>query len=164
MLSIARPPFALENPHPDVAPLVLGALENVQAPEVAVREALDKGAPHLARGRRRYDGGVVGVLDVAALVRVQNGRADGEQRRVGGRGRGLGSPDDAVQDGRRHEGAVEEGCVGHGGEGALRGRGAAGAGLVRVEAGQVHAGGLRGDRVVGGALRWWVSGVEMRRR
>lgn len=46
-------------------------------------------------------------------MRVQGGGADAQERRVGCGGRGGGAPDDAVQDGGRHEGAVEEGGVGH---------------------------------------------------
>ena len=69
-----------------------------------------------------------------------------------GGGRGRGSPDDAVQDLWGHEGAVEEGCVGHS-RGKLRRRFSVRvmrggrepfAGLVCVERGQVHA-----------AIAWW---------
>lgn len=59
------------------------------------------------------DGGVVGMLDSVPAVGVQDRGADFQQRGVGGCwGRGR-APDYAVEDGRGHEGAVEEGCVGH---------------------------------------------------
>jgi hypothetical protein len=55
------------------------------------------------------------VFYFVALVRVQDGGADTEERGVGGCWGFLRAPDDAVQDGRGHEGAVEEGGMGHGG-------------------------------------------------
>ena len=44
---------------------------------------------------------------------MQDGWADVQEGSVRGRRWGLGAPDYAVEDGRGHEGAVEEGRVGH---------------------------------------------------
>lgn len=61
------------------------------------------------------------MADLSALVGVQDGGADVEEGGVRGGGRRRLAPDDAVEDGGCHEGAVEEGWVGggHGGEGTL---------------------------------------------
>lgn len=87
---------------------------------------------------------------------VQDRGPDVQEGGVRGGRRAGGAPDDAVQDGGRHEGAVEEGGVGHvcGGRACgigrawWRGRGTGtvswrkrvwAAGLVGVEGGAVHA-------------------------
>jgi hypothetical protein len=57
---------------------------------------------------------------------------------VRGRWGGLRAPDNAVEDLRGHEGAVEEGCVGHCGRFWWFGR--LGYVLVRIECRQIHAG------------------------
>lgn len=71
------------------------------------------------------DGRVIGLSHLVPTVGMQNGRAEFQQGGVCGCWRGAGPPDDAVQDRRSHEGAIEEGRVGHcGGEsGAMYGCG-----------------------------------------
>jgi hypothetical protein len=53
------------------------------------------------------------VFDFVAAMRVQDGGSYAEKRRVRGGWGCLRAPDDAVEDLRGHESAVEEGCVGH---------------------------------------------------
>lgn len=114
MLRITSASFALQEPDCHVLPLILVALEDVETPDIAVSQAFDQRASDLASWCGGYDGGVVCAFDVAALMRVQDCRADGEQGGVRGCGGCLRAPDYAVQDWWGHEGAVEECCVGHG--------------------------------------------------
>lgn len=95
------------------------ALEEVEAPDVAVGEAGDEGAADAGGTVGRQDGRVVGVQDLVALEAAQQRRPDAQQRALPG-GRRARAVDDAVQHCGRHERAVEEGCVvAHGGYGRL---------------------------------------------
>jgi hypothetical protein len=80
VLSIAGTTLALLGSDLDAYAFALVALEYAKAPDIAVCQALDYRALNLTPLRGEDDDGVVGTLDVAALVHVKDCGADGEQR------------------------------------------------------------------------------------
>lgn len=75
VLSIAGTTLALLGSDLDAYAFALVALEYVKAPDIAVCQALDYRASNLTSLRGEDDDGVVGTLDVAALVRVKDWRS-----------------------------------------------------------------------------------------
>ena len=122
-LTGGRIPVLQQDVHFDFLALILGTLEYIEAPYVSIGQALYQGAAYRRRGRNGHDGWIVGVLDPMTAVSMQNGRPHVEERCMCGRWRGLRAPDDALQHGWGHEGAVEEGRVRHGGRGEAGGGG-----------------------------------------